>query len=253
VQRRVRGRPFPRNQEEVGDMPTEQPNILEKVKKLLALSERNSCVEEATSAAAKVQDLLLKYNLTMQEVREASGEKQEECWRFDAELGSYTGKDRWRHRLLFHIARNNLCDCVTFEGRTKQAVFGSPKNVAVSLFMYDYLEGQIIAHAFDGKPPRVRRDGWLNDFGTGAAEKIGERLEEQRRATLDSVGGRALVVTTAALVKQKVREDFPRLSSSYSSYRPGAGHASGQAFGSQVNLGVRGVGSGSSPKQIGGR
>ena len=110
--------------------------VLTKIKKLLALS-TSSNPNEAASAAAKAQELLMQHNLTMSQI-ETHGQESQYCEAF-----VNTGSRVWRRLLLTAIAQSNFCD-VVYDPRIKStALIGEAHNQEVVVYLYDYLIGQL--------------------------------------------------------------------------------------------------------------
>jgi hypothetical protein len=93
--------------------------VLTKIKKLLALS-TSSNPNEAASAAAKAQELLMQHNLTMSQI-ETHGQESQYCEAF-----VNTGSRVWRRLLLTAIAQytlSRLCTCTPVNNVNNEAHF----------------------------------------------------------------------------------------------------------------------------------
>jgi len=109
-------------------------HILDKIKKLLALS-TSSNPNEAASAAAKAQALLAQYNLELSQV-EAHGGEASDYGQQDVAVG---GVSRWRKTLMLVLARPNFCAVVSYKGTERVSIVGEPHNLEAVKYLYKYL------------------------------------------------------------------------------------------------------------------
>lgn len=126
-----------------------EKQIMEKIRKLLALSEdakKQGSLAEAANAAAKVQDLLMKHNLSMAEINRDKPSSVDETM-------INILKKAWNHRhgkWVFHlykvIAKANLCDIYVHltKGRERIFIVGEEKNREI----VEYMADQIIARLY---------------------------------------------------------------------------------------------------------
>ena len=125
-------------------MPTEKAKVIEKIKLLLALS--NSPNEaEAKSALNKAHELLVRYNMTLQEVKDMTdAEKMVKETLFDGSRSR--GYNKWRTQLVLILGKHFLVlpvrDCFYTENYRKAArmeVRGRETNVAMFKYALNYL------------------------------------------------------------------------------------------------------------------
>jgi hypothetical protein len=107
--------------------------IVEKIKKCLALS-KNPNEHEAALAAARAQELLVKYNLAMADVEGINASAIEEIF-LESEDGDY---EEWKRVLLHAVASCNYCRFILIHGRDKGKLIGKPKNMIVTLEIFSY-------------------------------------------------------------------------------------------------------------------
>lgn len=189
-------------------------NILEKIRKLKAMADRPAGnEEEAAVAAAKMQELLFQYNLSLDQVDAKI--KKSEYIRTDSPL-----RDNWKRVLIGYIATNNFCTAVkTVKGQ--MAVIGKPHNVEIVMFLYDYLSKTIDRLAGEGWD-EVKRDHpgfsmasfarrWKNSFRIGAVRTIKLRLEAQRKVDTSTTTGRELVLVTGHELMEATGQFFQKL------------------------------------------
>lgn len=219
--------------------PFDQARIAEKVRRLLALS-TSSNEHEAAAAAAKAQELLHRYNLSMADVSAAQRPD------YGREIVDIDNSARWRGILLTAIAQPNGADVVS-HGGGRYAIIGQPHTIEVVRYLYDYLSREIDRladrgwanyYGFESSPRR-----WKTAFRMGAVAVIANRLARQRREQTAEAESRALILRDDAALQSAVAKYYPRLRKapkvtigSTDGYRAGA--AAGRSMG--INAGIGG-------------
>ncbi|MBD2305641.1 DUF2786 domain-containing protein [Chroococcidiopsis sp. FACHB-1243] len=176
-------------------MAKERQSIIERVHKLLALS-TSSNENEAAQAAAKAQELLMQYNLSLDDVTLADAVRSDCIGAEDLE--SYRRKVLWKGSLASAIANANFCNAWWSGGKIEVA--GKPHNRAVVRSIYQYLvvtverlaklalkqerqNYQMYLDQFAGasiassSEPNWRN--WKSSFIAGCVSRLCERLKEQ--------------------------------------------------------------------------
>ena len=235
---------------------------------LLAKTVGNGCTEqEAASAMEKAQELLLRYNLSQQEVfarADADAEMRQKVGMQDIEV---VGGFKWRASLLNKVAAANLCRVVMRDDGNRGVVhvFGKQENVRVVLDMWSWMTEQLERLGFaslrDYMQPvqqarwkftddgTVRVQPWtpkgtedeatyLAGFYRAAVDRIGARLDSaMKRFTAESDQTRALVVVSGNELSTAVHRQFPRLGSWRGMGNAGRdGMAAGRRAGDNVKL-----------------
>lgn len=195
----------------------EQPpeKVLELIRRLLALS-TSSNEHEAAQAASKAQELLLKYNLEMSQIKQEKGEEVER-WDFHTPL-----HESWLDSLMGAVSTANLCRVVRgkhwVEGNRngnvftpgkmnrKYYLFGKRVNLEVTEFMYAYLAGEI-----DRLTPSKKGVRYKTSFRLGAVVTISQRLREELQHFQSTPETKALIVVSDKAVGEAVKRDFPKL------------------------------------------
>lgn len=161
--------------------------ILSKVKKLLRLAS-SSNVNEAIAAATKAQELIEKYRITEEVLRDyVEGGKQEFINSMDLGLPLFNmGKDPvpWIAVLSSAVAKANHCRAFIAPYRTDPrqeadkviAIAGTLSNIKLTILIFTYLITEInrLAEVF-GKD---KNNIWKESFRLGAAETVQKRLDE---------------------------------------------------------------------------
>jgi hypothetical protein len=180
--------------------------ILEKIKKLFALS-GSSNPNEAASAAAKAQALLMQHNLTMAHLEATPEEDEYRCAFID------TGVRVWSRSLLNTLALNNFCVLVYDRRMKKSALIGKKTDREVVVVLYHSLLAQLqsMAAIAYGESRSDRHQGsWRNDFYLGAVVCIQNRLQAQKDAQAAASNAcRALIVTSDAALNQAMDLLYP--------------------------------------------
>lgn len=209
---------------------------------LLSKTVQNGCTEqEAASALEKAQELLLRYNLSQEQVyARADGNEalRQRVGRQDVEVA---GGFKWRASLLNAIAQSNLCRIVISDSgdRGTLHVFGKQENIRVVLDMWAWVSEQLERLGFvslrnymqpvqqgrwkftdDGtfraQPWTPKGDEseytYLAGFYRAAVTRIDLRLQAaMSRFTGESEMTRALVTNSGRELSTAVRTAFPRL------------------------------------------
>lgn len=239
---------------------TDLDAILDKIARLKALEERPGTPEEAAVAAAMIQKLMFKHNLTLAQIDGAQRADRAGYDRHDKDLGvGRSGGWRWRMRLFTTICRTSFCRAVFVDSdhvRATAAVVGEAHNVTVAFGLYDYLVSEIerlcdAAHPLAERefeaamrrafplrrgPTRLPSD-WRTSYRRGAAEgvaaKLSEQFDESRRETADTG---ALVVVKDAELDAAESLHFPRTRAIATQTVNRRAYEAGVADGRRINL-----------------
>lgn len=182
----------------------EQEDAARRVQKLLNLASNNPSEQEAASAAARAQALLVQYNLDAAAVESAGSPDgrreqalvegghyahQREIWGMVAELNfclhwvqNYRAKGNWR-------VKDGAGGRVRVPGyRTKRRhmLVGRVVNTRLTIEMAKYLEAAVERVALEQiKERRANHlSQWAMSFRRGAAARVVERLRDRREALL---------------------------------------------------------------------
>ena len=113
--------------------------ILDRVKKLLALS-TSSNVNEAANAAAAAQKLMLEHRLT-----EADVSDTQEGQMFELSMGAAGFSMRWKFVLVTAVARSFFCEAVGLRvgQRRKVRIVGRKEDVEIAAHVFRHLHSEI--------------------------------------------------------------------------------------------------------------
>jgi len=188
----------------------DQKRILPKIQKLLALAAKNSNPEEAASAAARAQELLLAYNLSSDMLDEdmegsARGEEQtkggsrqyeRDLWDWVAELNFCL---HWVGQRRTKVSRRRIEKGDYYYGKPDDEIpeyrkwrtqlswhhflIGRKRNVAATIAMARYLQKRVddLAVEFCHGDERMRYSQRAMSFREGAVSVIVHKLYERRQ------------------------------------------------------------------------
>lgn len=175
--------------------------IIEKIRKLLEMTEENGASEnEAMVAALKAQKLMAEYNITIADIdTKQSGQSI-------VEESFNCGKgDKWKFRLANIIARN-FCCTVYFINKTHVVFYGYEKDakIAVDVFKFLFNTGNKLADRcyYDYYKRGENTRGVKNAYLIGFCEGINEVLGKQCTALM-------------IVVPKEVKESFEEKSKSW--------------------------------------
>lgn len=170
-------------------MSADQEKVADKIRRLLALSESDN-PHEAALAAAKAQDLILKYAVSQEQIR-ASGGATDDGPIEKESFGDYRGRiPDWHVALCSAMERSFMCSTFYTPGRRLWVVGRASARMAF-VATHHHLVAQIV-HMADGGWTKEREQmedleprgmggyaqRWKRSFAHGAIQTIRERLSE---------------------------------------------------------------------------
>lgn len=164
--------------------------MIEKIKKLLSLSDNNPNKDEAVSAALKAQALIAQYDVTKAELA-VTNEKP-------VSVGSMKGQHKnWRKYLAQIVAENFRC-CIYMnvsytqassgkrQTQTEVKFYGYPQDAQAAKLVFEslYKTGNRLATRAVREADFHGTAGVYNTFAYGFAKGVKEELEKQSRALM---------------------------------------------------------------------
>lgn len=255
-------------------MTNEFDALVSKIRKLQALTS-SSNEHEAALAAAKMQEIIEKHQISMLEI-----EKPEDSIYDKSDIQSM-GWGSWQGTLLHDLSVVNDCRCIYQPHLAKMAIVGRADNRAMveEMFLYfsqeinrlsldsgikfsmfkkmlENLENSGLSHweafnktelmlgyhidqSYFTRTNRLRYNKWVDDFKLGCATEIGRRLKDEfdRKRQTYATNVTALIVREKDRVDEAVRNLFPNLGYGRGQrYYPGSAFNAGSAAGSNVGL-----------------
>jgi hypothetical protein len=153
-------------------------NIIEKIQKLRAITERRGATEgEAIAAEQRMFRLLAKYNLEISQIPDDEPTKRDT--RIESE-SAQRPSSVWKQYIYTGVANLNFSECFTW--RQHIIVVGTRANRIATLEMASYLIGTIerLANKMAGEVPGDERRRFRHSYAEGCATRIYERLEQTR-------------------------------------------------------------------------
>lgn len=253
--------------------------IIEKIKKLLALSERNNSPHEAATAAARAQALMMEHKLEVSDLKDVPVEEVEQAVFLEE------GKNlvNWRANLMWGLARNNFCEMITSKAPRNgewvrcYKIIGRKSDSDAVQYLFCYFVSEINRLAAEAavketeymakEEKRLWTPGksWFMSFRLGAAQEIADRLDAKRAETENTFKASAekglAKASTALVVLNKSKEEietykkkhFPKLRT-HAAARVSRmdAYESGREAGRGVQLPGDSKSLGAEPKRIGG-
>ena len=183
--------------------------VIDKIKKLLALS-RSDNEHEAALAASKAQELLDKENVRISEVEGVS----------ESEISEYLVKEKgrfmsWEVQLFAKLAKT--MDCFPYIATNRAVkmrrlmVAGYKQDVEVFNYLREYVGTSILKLVDRALKEQKKNPGWSrrrtiafkNAFGAGASTRVCEIIDAQRKERLSrDVTCRDLVIARGLAVQE---------------------------------------------------
>lgn len=222
--------------------------VIDRIKKLFALAERNNSPEEAAAAAAAAQELLFQHKLSSADL-EAADDEEDVLGTEDVDaVGS------WRKSLAHGVAKAFYCKaCTTADGKRVRIV-GKLSDTQAASYMTSYLVSE--TNQLAARHAAGMGRSWANSFRLGVVCTVLERLNAQRKeqevVVAAAPAGTALAIRNdGAAVSAYFQELFPHTKKGGRVYaRSTDGLHAGRQAGHSVGLGG-GKGLGAAPKRIG--
>jgi hypothetical protein len=215
--------------------------VVDKIRKLLALTASPN-VGEAAAAAAAAQRLMEKHRIE-HALDPASADEPIERWDGDRALHRARKLHRWRVELADALAQANDCRCYIYRTHDSQiALVGRAGDVAAVRELFGWVCGEIDRLLVESQGSWA---GSQLDFRLGAVHEVRDRLavvvgEERRavprRARTLAVVERALAARSAAVdawVAEHLKLESPR---NYAGRRDWNAYTAGRRAGAKIDL-----------------
>jgi hypothetical protein len=227
-----------------------QESVIDRIRKLMALAEKNSNVNEAATAAAMAQSLLFKHKLCQADIQ-ADDEPEDALGTADFDTPGHL----WRKSLVHGISRAFYCRAVTLSGKRKTVrIVGKLSDTQSVIYLAQYLINEIETLA---KGVAGQGKAYVNAFKVGCVATIIARLDAQRKEQDRTVQETASESTALVLKNDAVAVSryfhtlFPKTVKGRGPVaRDGGGYEAGKQAGANVSLGG-GRGLSAKTKQIG--
>lgn len=166
------------------DHTAEHLKVIDKIRKLLALSASPN-EAEASAAAAKAHELLRAYNLSLEDI--GTDDKSQVIWENHLRMSKIAN---WRISLGSQVARSNYSRALVATRRGCQVLIfvGRKHNTATAGVLFDYLDAVVMRLGRQLKDRRYSKE----KFRDGLVDGLSRRLAEMSRQEVEE--STALVV-----------------------------------------------------------
>jgi len=171
-------------------MEAKQNAIISHIKKLMRHAEsakQLGSLEEAETFSAKVEELMIEYNIELSQVKLEENEGEFDKWMYSEKL-SYKdnqAEQRWRMELVGVLTRHNFCSFLYNSYSKTFEVYGRMENVDTVVWMYNFLSIGLLRLAQEAHVGRDlmnqviygdRRYAFLKDWLIGATVGINNKF-----------------------------------------------------------------------------
>lgn len=240
-------------------MTEDRTKIVARIQKLLSLATSDN-VNEAENAAAKAQDLLIKYNVEQAELDSHIDSKSEKVIETRTQGKAKYSKIAWYNSLAWRVGKANLCEVI--QSGSGLIWIGKPTNIEIAQYIFDNLVSDLTriceaewesAHNTElilkalGKLYQVTHGKtWKNNFYHGANQSISQRLNANLTLLKEEPKVTDMVVHNDAEINEYKKIHYPYLSHSSTTYtKARSAFESGKAAGASVQFRT-GIGAGGS-------
>lgn len=216
--------------------------ILEKIKKLMRHAEsakQIGSMQEAEAFAAKIQELMMQYNI------EHIGSIEDEKDNIREEAYDKINSTWWHKMLLSDIAKYNFVKVFKYEDSTKSLVIGKKLNIENAIWMFNFVKTKIWYAAYyatrkAGKSnPMIDTGQFKKNFYLGAVNGFISKLEELTASQTNATAINALMLSNDSAIMQYVTDKY-KLGVGKGQRIPagqGAGFQSGYETGKKLEVG----------------
>ncbi len=154
--------------------------VIQKLKKLLALAEDNGATEsEAETAMRLAQELLVKHNLSMEDLQGSENDTN-----IIESIEDESSPSQWKHMIWSNTARLYFCRHLysgfVYRKRVRHFVVGRPENVETTKCMARYFIKTIQKLAKQNRYCQLAGREYTKTFFLGCASRLCHRMEALR-------------------------------------------------------------------------
>lgn len=211
--------------------------IADLINKCLALSDSPN-ENEATLAMSKAQELLEKYNLSLQDIRDRN-RRPDDMIEGEIEYDGYY----WRRKLYSMVARRSNCTTVIHPYKNSVSILGRQTNVMTAMQMIYWLYPQINTLWREEINKTFRPNSGVSyqrvrdSIACGIIDRIEQRLIEQEISRQDSNPDlRALVISLEQEANDYKHEVYPSLRQAKAKALEYGAYQNGVAAGNRASI-----------------
>lgn len=211
-------------------------NIVELIHKCLALSESLNEFE-AELAMSKVQELLLKYNLSIDTIKDLPPADDDLAQLIDCYVE--VNPTSWYRYLYNEVSALNYCKVIGHGNNKNISILGRMVNVQSTIEMTQWLISQIERLSLEASRAEFNPSrSFKTSFCFGCAKRVYERLVELQNEIISSNNtARGLIVRLDQETREWVKANYPLLVHG-TKYNIGSsdGFQTGQTYGDRVSV-----------------
>lgn len=151
--------------------------IIDKIKNLLALSEKTNYVNEAISAISQAEMMMFKFNISRSMLEQHNPNKEEILDLFDHGIFLQENYiNNWAGILGIIVAEANNCSVYikTIGNKKILCIIGSMTDGTVSKTMFDYYQHQVQMLIF--QHAGIKDVAWMENYQMGILDTLSEKL-----------------------------------------------------------------------------
>lgn len=159
--------------------------IINKIKNLFDLANNNPNEHEALAAALKAQELMAKYNVQLEQIKEESAESRKITTEIHKQTGKHEMKN-WKYGLAGIIAKNFRCKTFCYGSDVAFYGYEEDAKIALQVFAYLYEVGNKFAIKYynNCKKNGLPTKGAMNTYLIGFRAGVKSVLEKQCTALM---------------------------------------------------------------------
>lgn len=225
---------------------SEIPEALrQKLAKLMALEKGArdiGSIAEAENAAARIQEIILKYNLDLDKSQISADDKVILESMFKDSDWIHRKEGKWMAAILTASAKLNLCIKLNFPKQEKFAIIGRKSNIELAIFTAEQLRNKILglqATAWKNYTGPEKRGQFKRGFLMGASNAVVKKLYDMMAHSQESNPSvNALVISRSSEVSDWLSKKYTNIGKSKTRSRSGSsdGLSSGISAGQGINL-----------------
>lgn len=223
-----------------------EDKLIDKIRKLITKqksAEEIGSLAEAAIFAAKIQDLLTKYNLEIADIGDAQ-EKPKMGKAVFSDIKTRKNEGEWEPLLYSVLAKFNYCMLITHSSGSIinfVSLIGTKDNIEIVKFLGDQLQAKIrILEKMDwqehGRDTSEKRNTFRRGYFLGAISGIEKQLRDQRDAQM---AAQCKVTSLVVQTDKDLKEAVSKLFGSLSTKKAGKSSSSvGKVLGKQRGEGI---------------
>jgi DNA-binding FrmR family transcriptional regulator len=200
--------------------------IIERIRKLLDMqygAEKIGSLHEAENAAARIQEILFKYNADLSDIDLEKNENKISENQISIATQVKRIEGQWVSLLYNVIAKGNLCRAICHQVRGGEifavSLIGNRVNIEITQYTVEQLIPRIrimAKRSWDHYNGGEKKNAYMRGFYKGAVHGINYKLEEQKKSMMQEQSISALVKREDAALENYINGNHQDLKTSKS-------------------------------------